>query len=529
MDTDAPIERAGRREWLGLAVLALPTLLVSIDVFVLLLALPQLSADLRATSTEQLWITDVYGFLLAGFLVTMGTLGDRIGRRRLLLIGAAAFGLASVLAACSTSPAMLIAARAVLGIAGATLSPSTLALIGNMFRDPRQRGVAISIWMACFMAGAALGPVVGGLTLERFWWGAVFLLGVPAMVLLLVLGPLLLPEYRDAGAGRLDLPSVALSLLAILPAVYGLKEFARNGWAPLPAAAVAVGAAFGVAFALRQRRLADPLFDLRLLGNRSFSAAMSTMTLWTTLTGACMLFVTQYVQLVRGLSPVPAGLCMVPAAAAMVASSLLAPVLARRVRPAYVMGTGTAIGVVGLLMIAQAGPSALAAVVVGWTLINLGSGPIVVLSVDLVIGSVPPTKAGAAAGLNETGSQFGFALGIAALGSLLTAVYRGRVGDTLPDGIPVAAARSARDTLAGATAAAHDLSGPPAAAVLTAARRAFTDGMHVTTVTSAVLLALVAVVSVISLRHVRPSGDTQAERAETSEAVSEGVSVETVS
>jgi MFS transporter, DHA2 family, multidrug resistance protein len=297
MDNDT----ATRREWAGLAVLALPTLLVSIDVFVLLLALPRLSQDLHASSTQQLWISDIYGFLLAGFLVTMGTLGDRIGRRRLLLAGATAFGLASVLAAYADSPAMLIAARALLGIAGATLSPSTLALISNMFVQPRQRAVAIGVWMACFMAGAAIGPLAGGVMLEHFWWGSVFLLGVPAMALLLALGPLLLPEYRAPAAGRLDLGSVALSLAAIMPVVYGLTELARTGWRPQPTAAVVAGVAAGAAFARRQRALPEPLLDLRLLTNRVFAAAMCGMTLSTMLTGAVMLLGTQYFELARGL------------------------------------------------------------------------------------------------------------------------------------------------------------------------------------------------------------------------------------
>src|SRR6266496_6056794 len=196
--------RATHREWLGLAVLALPTLLLSLDVSVLYLALPPLSADLHADSTQQLWILDIYSFLLAGFLVTMGTLGDRIGRRRLLLGGAAAFGIASVLAAFSTSAGMLIAARALLGLAGATLAPSTLSLIRSMFADPRQRTVAVGVWISSYSAGGAIGPLLGGVLLEWFWWGSVFLLAVPVMALLL-LGPVLLPEYRDPEAGRLDL------------------------------------------------------------------------------------------------------------------------------------------------------------------------------------------------------------------------------------------------------------------------------------------------------------------------------------
>src|SRR5215216_3710050 len=208
--------RAGRREWIGLAVIALPCLLYSMDLTVLYLAVPKLSADLAPSSAQLLWIVDIYGFFVAGSLITMGTLGDRIGRRRLLLIGAAAFGVASVLAAFSTSAVMLIATRALLGFAGATLAPSTLSLIRNMFLDDKQRTVAISIWITSYSAGAAIGPPLGGLLLEYFWWGSVFLLAVPVMALLLILGPILLPEFRDPEAGRFDLPSAALSLVAVL-------------------------------------------------------------------------------------------------------------------------------------------------------------------------------------------------------------------------------------------------------------------------------------------------------------------------
>lgn len=214
---------------------------------------------------------DVYGFMIAGFLVTMGTLGDRIGRRRLLMIGAAAFGTASVLAAFSTSAAMLIATRALLGVAGATLMPSTLGLIRTMFTDPRHRGTAIAVWMSCFMGGMTVGPLVGGVLLETFWWGAAFLLGVPVMVLLLVLGPVLLPESRDASAGRLDLVSVGVSLGAVLPLVYGLKDLAGHGPGPVALAAVALGLAVAVVFARRQLRLDDPLLDLRLFRHRALA------------------------------------------------------------------------------------------------------------------------------------------------------------------------------------------------------------------------------------------------------------------
>ncbi|MFI6388029.1 MFS transporter [Nonomuraea sp. NPDC050540] len=495
---------AGRREWIGLAVLALTSLLVSIDVFVMLLALPHLAADLGASSTQQLWITDIYGFVLAGFLVTMGTLGDRIGRRRLLLIGAAAFGLASVAAAYSTSPGMLIAARALLGLAGATLAPSTLALISNMFTDARQRGLAIGVWLACFMGGAALGPIAGGALLEHFWWGSAFLLGVPAMVLLLILGPVLLPEYRAPSAGRIDLVSVALSLAAILPVVYGLKEIAKHGWEPAALACLALGLAMGILFARRQGRLAHPLLDLKLFTRRAFSTALAGMMAATLLMGALMLFLTQHLQLVEGLSPLAAGLWMLPAVAANGVSFLLSPLLARRVRPAYLIGYGLAVSVTGLLVITQvdtvSGPLTLAC---GWILINLGAGPLVTLSTDLIVGSVPPEKAGSAAALNETSGELGFSLGIAILGSLGAALYRGAL--SLPGSLAPAVETASRDTLATALAAAEGVGGETGAALVTTAREAFTTSLNVVALVAAVALAAMAVLIARLLRHIPPT------------------------
>ncbi|GLZ82112.1 MFS transporter [Actinorhabdospora filicis] len=489
--------RAGRREWIALAVLALPTLLISIDVYVLLLALPQMAADLGASGVEQLWITDVYGFLLAGFLITMGTLGDRIGRRKLLLIGAAAFGVMSVLAAYSTSPGMLIGARAVLGIAGAVLGPSTMSLIRTLFPNPKQMGLALGIWGLCFSAGAVIGPLVGGAMLARFWWGSVFLLGVPAMALLLILGPVLLPEYRDPDAGRLDLVSVALSLVAVLPTVYGLKELAKDGWHPVPAIAIAAGVAFAVAFVRRQRRLEHPLLDLRLFARRTFTTALGGTIAATTLMGALMLFITQDLQLVEGLTSFEAGLWMMPAILANAVSFLVAPMLARRFRPAHVIAVGLAISVSGLIVMTRtdttSGPLTLA---IGFALLFLGAGPLVTLGVQLVLGSAPPEKAGAAAALNETGGQFGFAFGLAAFGSLAAAVYASRMGG----GDFVETATTARAL-------------PPAeaATVLAPAREAFVSGLHLIATISAVLLTLVAVLMLRLMRNVPPTGAAAAE------------------
>jgi DHA2 family multidrug resistance protein-like MFS transporter len=493
-------------------------LLVSLDLFVMLLAVPHLSAALGASSTQQLWILDIYGFMVAGLLVTMGTLGDRIGRRRLLLVGAATFGTASILAAWSTSPEMLIAARALLGVAGATLSPSTLSLITSLFTDPRQRASAVGIWAGCFVVGAIIGPIVGGVLLEHFWWGSVFLLGVPAMVLLLLTGPRLLPEYRNPQAGRLDPASVALSLGAILPVVYGLKELARGGWQPLPIVAVAVGVAVGWRFVRRQHTLADagvdPLLDLGLFANRSFSVTLGSMLAYSMLSGGTMVFIAQQLQLVEGLSPLRAGLALVPGMLAAIASFQLAPLLARRIRPAWLFAGGLAVAVAGLLVMTQTDAATGPAVLIGgFVLASFGGGPLVALGTNLVVSAAPPDKAGSAAGVAQTGNELGYALGIATLGSIGAAVYHARLADAIPATVPSTAAAAARESLAGAIAADQQLPNQLAAALLAVARDAFTSGLHAVAAVSAVLLAGVALLIVTTLRDLPPLGQAAPDRA----------------
>ena len=495
--------RAGRREWWGLAVLALPTLLLSLDMSVLHLAVPYLAADLRPSSTQLLWIIDVYGFMIAGFLVTMGTLGDRIGRRKLLMVGGAAFGLASVVAAFSTSPEMLIAARAVLGIAGATLMPSTLALISNMFTDPGQRGTAIAVWMSCFMGGMVVGPVVGGVLLEHFRWGSVFLMAVPVMVLLLVVAPKLLPEYRDTEAGRLDLASVALSLGAILPIVHALKETAKDGVSVTNVVVLVAGVAVGVVFVRRQRGLADPVLDLALFRVRAFSAAVSIMLVGALTMGGVFLLVSQYLQMVAGLTAAQAGLWLVPQAGAVVVGSLIAPRLARRFRPEFVLGFGMLVAAGGIALFTQAtGAGGVAFVVAGMSIAAFGMGPQGVLCTEMVVGSVPPRKAGAASAMSETSGEFGIAMGIAVFGSVGTAAYRERVA--VPGQVGGEAAALASDSMAGALRAAGTLPGPLADDVLTTARDAFTSGLHTVAVIGAAVVVVFAVVGMVALRRNRP-------------------------
>ncbi|MEW9529264.1 MFS transporter [Microbispora sp. NPDC049125] len=496
--------RAGRREWSGLAVLALPTLLLSVDLSVLYLALPHLAADLDASSTQQLWIIDVYGFLVAGLLITMGTVGDRIGRRKLLLIGAAAFTVASVFAAYSRSAEMLIGARAVLGIAGATVAPSTLALIGNMFRDPRQRAVAVSIWMACFMGGAVLGPIAGGALLATFWWGSVFLLAVPVMVLLMATAPALLPEYRDPDAGRLDLLSVIMSLAGILPLIYGITELARDGWRPVPVAAVAAGVVVLALFVARQRGLADPLLDLGLFGIRVYRAAFTLSLLGGAVQGGSLLLINLYLQTVLGLSTLQAGLWLVPTALAMIVGIMVSGGLAQKLRPGSIMAAGLLLSAAGYAVLTRVPNSGgLSTLLIGFGIAMAGMGPSVALGYDMILGAAPPEKAGSASAMVETGGQFGVAFGVAVLGSIGAAVYRNQV--TVPAALPADAATTAHESIVGASGVAARLGSPAGDQLLQSARDAFTSGLHISALVSALLFVALATLAAVALRHVLPA------------------------
>jgi DHA2 family multidrug resistance protein-like MFS transporter len=458
-----------------------------------------------------LWIIDIYGFMVAGFLVTMGTLGDRIGRRRLLLIGAAAFGALSLLAAFSTSAEMLILSRALLGIAGATLAPSTLSLIFAMFHDPAQRSRAIAVWISAFSAGSAIGPVLGGILLEHFWWGSVFLLALPVMVLLLILGPIVLPEYRAPDAGRLDLPSAGLSLVAVLSVIFGLKQVAQDGLEVSSLVMVLVGLGAGAVFVRRQTLLDDPMIDLRLFRIPAFSASLAVNVLAIFVAVGYFLFVAQYLQLVLGLSPLEAGAWSVPSALGFIVGSNLAPRIVRLVAPAYVIGASLAIAAIGLGVLTQVGVhGGLAIVVIASVVISLGLAPVFGLTTELIVGSAPPERAGAASGVSETGAELGGALGISILGSIGVAIYRGDVARSLPDDIPAEAVAAARDTLGAAVGVAGELPARLGATVLEVARDAFVAGMQVAAGLSAAVAVGVAVVAIIMLRDIRSGADPEA-------------------
>jgi len=466
---------ARRSPALALAALVLPVLLISIDMTVLGAALPVLAEDLDPGAAEQLWIVDAYSFVLAGLLVTMGTLGDRVGRRRLLMWGAAAFGVASVLAAFAPTAGTLVVARALLGLGGATLMPSTFSLIKTTFPEPRRRATAVAVWSAAFSGGAAAGPVVAGVLLEHFWWGSVFLINIPVIVLLLVVGPFVLPESRDPHPGPFDLASAALSLVAMFPLVSALKTVATEGPTVGAALSAVVGVAAGTLFVRRQRRLAHPLLDLGLFSRPSFSVSVTTNLLGVFELVGLLLLLPQYLQSVLGYSPLEAALWMLPGSVAGVTGALLATRLARRLTRPALVGVGLGSAATGLAVVAVLG--GLAGVVVGFALLGAGVALSEALTNDLILAAAPADRAGAASAISETGYELGGALGTAVLGSLAAAVFTARTG---------------QETLGGALAHAGALDPGAGDALVTASREAFVVGLQGAAALGAAVLALTA-------------------------------------
>jgi DHA2 family multidrug resistance protein-like MFS transporter len=496
--------KAGRKEWIALGVLALPLLLVSMDVSVLYFAVPFISQDLGATATEQLWIFDIYGFVLAGLLITMGALGDRIGRRRLLTFGALAFGIASLAAAYAQSPEQLIAARALLGIGGATLMPSTLALIRNMFHDPAERGKAIAFWSAIMMGGVSLGPVLSGLLLEHFWWGSVFLINTPAMVLLLILAPVLLPEFKSPATGRFDLFSSALSLAAVLPVIYGIKKIAADGVDGMRVLSIVVGLVFGIAFVHRQRTSPAPILDLAMFRSRALSGAVAANTVASLAIIGNAVFMTQYMQLVLGMSPLRAALWSLVPSVGVAAAAPLGTVFAQRFGKGLVLSAAFVVGAAGFAVITQVHrTSPLLLVLIGPGVLAAGMVVVMSLVTEVVIGAVAPERAGSASALNETCAEFGGALGIAILGSIGTAAYRSDLDAHLPSGLPSQAAHGAREGVAVATEVAAGIPGRLGMQVLDVARDSFGHSMNVVAIVGCGLLVLTAALVGALLRGTR--------------------------
>lgn len=496
---DGQGRRVGWRGWAALGVLMLPVLLVSVDNTVLSFALPEIARALSPSSAQQLWIIDVYPLILAGLLVTMGSLGDRFGRRRMLLIGATGFATVSALAAFAPSAELLIAARAAMGVFGAMLMPSTLSLLRSIFTDRDQRRLAIAVWASMFSAGAALGPIVGGILLEHFSWGSVFLMAVPVLVPLLVLAPFLVPESRDPHPGRVDLVSIALSMLTMVPIVYAIKEFAVKGWGVLPPVLFLLGVFFGWLFVRRQLRADEPMLDMRLFSRGTFSGALLVNLLSVVALVGFLYFVTQHLQLIVGLSPIEAGLALVPGLAMMIIVGLGVVPISRRVSPRIVIPVALALSAAGYVMIAVlTDAESMIELVLAFALLGMGIGAAETVSNELVLASAPPAKAGAASAVSETAYEVGAVLGTAVLGGILTAMYR--FGMVVPEGVPAEAADAARETLAGAVNVAQDLPEPVGRQLLDAAAHAFDSGVGVTATIGAVLVVCAGLVAATTLK-----------------------------
>lgn len=488
--TSSPRVRSPR---VALALLALPSLLIAIDISVLGVALPRMAADLNPTPTELLWMNDIYGFMVGGTMITMGTIGDRIGRRRLIMICAAVFAFASALAAFAVAPWMIIATRAVMGVAGAAIMPASMALIGRIYPDPKASVSAMGAYMTCFLTGMAVAPLVGGVLIERWGWGSVFLMGVPVMLLTLLAAPRVLPEFRAPEPGRLDLRSAALCLASILLVVYALKSVVNNGFGWTAVVAAGAGVACGVVFARRQSRLEHPLVDLRLLRRPGVARTMWVLSLTALVMGGTSLFVSFYLQSVQGLTPLTAALWLLPQMIAMIVAANLGPWLGRRLQPARIVAVCMAVMALGFVLFAlvPAGSAGLAVLTCGTVLTTGGIGAAFPFLMNDVIAHAPPERAGSAASFAQTANEIGIAMGLVVLGAVGTVAYRHELGST--GGSWVDGLKRAADQ--------HD------PALLGLVRAAFTTGFHAASLISVAVMLVVLLLTVpaVVARKVRPS------------------------
>ncbi|GAB3672658.1 MFS transporter [Actinocorallia lasiicapitis] len=491
------------RKWATLLICCLAGIVLAMDMTALNLAIPRLVEEVKPSATQILWISDGYGFALAALLITMGWIGDRIGRKKLLLIGVTAFAAASAVTAYAHTAELLIAARVLLGVAGATIMPSTLSLVRNVFTEPKERTMAIGISSGVMGLGVGLGPLAGGALLDHFWWGSVFLINVPIMAVILVAGLVVLPESRDPRPGRLDVPSVLLSAASVALTVYAIKEIAADGYSHQYLFLGFAGIVLLTAFCLRQSRIDSPLVDLRLFKLPAYAGSVGVNAFTMFALVAQSLVFSQYFQLVLGWSPWVSGLAGLPGAlGAMTGGAALAPLLIN------VMGRSRAIGA-GLTLAAASfiGYSFVGLDVHYWSLLfptmllgGMGVGIAMTITADTILASVPKERAGSASAISETATELGGALGVALLGSVLNAAYGASI--EVPAQVTGPAKDAVTDSIAGAFEVAGQLPPQVAAQAIDAARTAYVDGMHFMLYCSATLALLAAVGAVIALRSV---------------------------
>jgi DHA2 family multidrug resistance protein-like MFS transporter len=491
------------RALLALAVLALPTLLVAVDISVLAVALPTMGRELHAGPTELLWMTDSYNFLVAGAMLTTGAIADRIGRRRMILVCAAVFAAASGIGAFATTPELVIVARGVMGLAGSAILPASMALLGGLFTDEKARIQAMGAMMTVFLGGMAVAPLVGGVLLDHFWWGSVFLMGVPVMAVTIVLVPRLIPESRAEVPAPLDLTSAALSLVSVLSLVYALKRAVNSGFDSPVLVTVVVGVVVGAVFLRRQATLAHPLLDLRLLARPRVRRTLAALFLTALLMGGTSLLFNLYLQEVQGLSPLGAAWWMLPQMLSMIAAANLGPWLNRRLPQRTVVVSMMAVMVAGFVLYVVAPVSAAGRpiVAIGASLATFGIGAAFPMLMDGVITAAPPERAASSASLAQLSNELGIALGLTVLGSLGTVVYRARLG--LPGTV------AEQSVIDGVREGRHD------PALLASARDAFTDAFHVAGLVGIAVMLVVLVLAARATREIpAPAPATTDELAE---------------
>ncbi len=466
------------RRWLALGVLCVSLLAIVVDNTIVNVALPTLARELDADVSQLQWVVDAYTLVFAALLLLAGALGDRFGRRRTLLSGLAVFGLASAAAAYSGGVDLLIVSRALMGAGAAFIMPATLSLVISIFPDPRERAMAVGIWAATAGLGVALGPVVGGVLLEHFWWGSIFIVNIPLCVLAIVVGRRVIPESRDPVARRIDWTGAALSGVGLLAFVWAVIEAPAKGWTSPPvlaAGALAMVAAF--AFVVQQRRATEPLLDLRLFKDPRFTAASATiMVLFFSLFGFLFLS-TQYLQFVLGYSPSAAGLRVLPYAGAMIVFAPLSAKLVRHFGTKRVVTTGMLLFSAGLAVAATVdtgyGPLAVALLLMGAGM-GLAGAP----ATESIMGSLPPERANIGSAVNDTTRELGGALGVAIVGSIMSSLYSAQLPDAADESLAVAVQGSAVVAEAAREAFVHAMSRASIVVALVAALGALIAWRH---------------------------------------------------
>ncbi|KOV29700.1 MULTISPECIES: MFS transporter [Streptomyces] len=500
----------GANRWLVLAVLCVSLVLVALDATILHVAVPSVTEDLRPGPIELLWIVDAYPLVCASLLILFGTLGDRVGRRRILLLGYGLFGVASATAALADNAQVLIAARALLGVGGAMIMPATLSILRQVFPDRRERALAIGIWTAVAAVGAASGPVLGGFLIEHFWWGSVFLINIPLMALILPLGRWLLPESCGSADGPWDVLGALMAAAGVLGSVLGIKRFGAERHL-LDAEALVpllLGAALLVLFVRRQKRREHPLIDMRMFSRAAFSTSVACIVLAMLALVGLELIAVQYLQLVLHLSPLETGLRLLPLTFAAMAAGATGSYTLARVGPRTMVSLGfvlTALAVLLLTLMGQQDRPVL--LTVGFILLGFGLQTTLFAAYESMLSEAPAETAGGAASIGETSYQLGAGIGIALLGSVMNAAYRPGLASV--PGVSAADSAGAANSLGEAYQIAAGLGGPAGASLYAAARHAFVHGLHVTLLVSAGLL-LAGAVMALKLPRVMECGAAEA-------------------